>query len=80
MEQLTKDEQCQLPRYPRSIPDPNPSDIPSPTLVLLLRHHPLRDFVSAMYATVGIGHLSHLCLKRRALVSQIIAFRVTIAM
>ena len=39
----------------------------SPTLVLLtkilLGHHPLRDFIPALYATVGIRRLPHLCLR-----------------
>ena len=83
-EQLRKDEQWQLLRYPRSIPDPNPSDIPSSTLVLptktLLCHHFLKDFVSALYATGGIGHLPHLRLRALGLGFPKHRFRVTITM
>ena len=47
---------------------------------MFLRHHFLRDFVSALCATVGIRHLPHLCLRVPGLGFQKHRFRVTIAM
>ena len=83
--QLTKDEQRQLPPwYPRGIPHPNPSDIPSPTLVLLTKtflcHYFLRDFVSALYAIVGNGHFPHLRLRAPGFGFPKHRFRITNAM
>ena len=50
------------------------------SIKMLLRHHFLRDFVSALCATVGIRHLPHLCLRVPGLGFPKHRFRVTFAM
>ena len=50
------------------------------SIKMLLRHRFLRDFVSALCATVGIRHLPHLCLRVPGLGFPKHRFRVTIAM